>query len=130
MKTSLPHLRRLSAVLVLCAVAASAGAAPADRAAAALARHGSLPLVAAGPHVAPGTFQIQVAAKLGRPDDRLADGTWLYHHHRVEASDAEGTLVVRFGADRRVSSLSLATAAVVASLRANPVDGAGRLAAK
>lgn len=81
-----------------------------------LATRGTIPVSAAGPHVQPGTFRVQVAAKLGRPDFVLADGTWLYQRRRVHDSDAEGTLVVQFR-DGRVSSLELASPAVALALR-------------
>lgn len=98
--------------------AAAASPAP-DAAASLLAKNGHVAVTSAGPFVAPGTFRVQVLAKLGRPDLTLADGTLLYHHRRIDASDATGTLVVRFNAGR-VSSLALATPAVVTALRANP----------
>ena len=107
---------------LLGASAALGAAAPSsadDSAAQLLAREGSVRVTSAGAFVAPGTFRVQVAAKLGRPDLTLADGTWLYHHRRIGESAAEGTLVVRFAAGR-VSSLSLVTPAVVAALRADP----------
>ncbi len=90
-----------------------------DRAAELLARQGTVEIVAAGPFVEAGTFRVQVAAKLGQPDLKLADGTWLYHHHTIEGSSAEGTLVVRFTGKGRVSSLALVTPALVAALRDN-----------
>ena len=90
-----------------------------DNAADALRRDGSVNVSTAGPHVAVGTFRVQVAAKLGRPDLTLADGSWLYRGRRVDGSFAQGTLVIRFN-DGRVNSLLLATDAVVADLRANP----------
>jgi hypothetical protein len=80
-------------------------------------RHGTVAVANAGPHVAVGTFRIQVETKLGRPDVKLADGTWLYRGRAVAGSRATGTLVVRF-ADGRVSALALATPAAVAVLRA------------
>ena len=64
--------------LPLFAPAASAPApTTADRAAEWLAQRGTVAAVAAGRFVEPGTFRVQVAAKLGRPDLTLADGTWL-----------------------------------------------------
>lgn len=94
---------------------AAAQSAP-DTAAQLLARQGHVAVTNVGKFVEPGTFRIQVAAKLGQPDARLADGTWLYHRRRVAGSDAEGTLVVRFAAGR-VHTLALATPAVVAAWR-------------
>jgi hypothetical protein len=87
-----------------------------DRAAELLTQRGTVSAVAAGRHVEPGTFRVQVAAKLGRPDAVLADGTWLYHSRKIEGSTATGTLVVRFTAGR-VVSLALASPATVAALR-------------
>ncbi len=78
---------------------------------------GALPVASVGPYVGAGTYLIQVAAKLGAPSDRLADGTWLYDGYT--AGDVTGTLVVTF-ANGRVLSLSLATPAAVAALRAHP----------
>ena len=86
-----------------------------DAATQALNRQGSIAVTQAGPFVALGTFRVQVAAKLGRPDLALPDGTWLFRHRRVEGSDAAGTLVVRFNAGR-VSSMSLVTPAVATAL--------------
>lgn len=97
------------------ALPASAQSAP-DTAARLLAREGHIAIANVGEFVEPGTFRIQVAAKLGQPDARLADGTWLYHRRRIAGSDAEGTLVVRFTAGR-VHTLTLATPAVVAAWR-------------
>ncbi len=85
-----------------------------DLAAQLLARHGHVTVRHAGAFVEAGTYRIQVAAKLGQPDARLADGTWLYQNRKVTGSDAEGTLVVRFS-NGRVTSLALATPAVVAA---------------
>ena len=90
-----------------------------DRAADQLAEHGSIPLSAAGPYVEEGTYRMQVDAKLGAPDLRLADGTWLYHHHQVRDSAATGTLVVRFDARGRVNSLALVTPRIAATLRSD-----------
>lgn len=118
--SSVFRLSTVATVLGLLPSLTSAADAPApDQASQLLAVHGTLPLQSAGRHVAPGTLRVQVAAKLGRPDLQLADGSWLYHHQRVNDSEARGTLVVRFEAGR-VTSLSLATPAVVAQLRANP----------
>ena len=105
------------ALLALAAAlpAAAAQSAP-DTAAQLLARQGHVAVTNAGAFVEPGTFRIQVAAKLGQPDARLADGTWLYHGRRIAGSDAEGTLVVRFAAGR-VHTLSLATPAIIAAWR-------------
>jgi hypothetical protein len=109
----------------------SSPAAPEDRAARLLADGGRIALTDAGPHVSTGTFRIQVATKLGPPDLRLSDGTWLYHHRRVSDSTAQGSLLVQFDAAGRVSALSLATPATVVALRAAAEDqrSRGRLAA-
>ena len=96
--------------------------ATADRAESLLAGRGSIPVEAAGPYVEVGTYRIQVAVKLGRPAARLPDGTWLYENFVADGSNARGTLVVRF-AQGRVSSLMLATPAVVAALRSTPQPG-------
>lgn len=107
--------RLFAALLAIVALPASALSAP-DTAAQLLARQGHVAVTNVGAFVEPGTFRIQVAAKLGQPDARLADGTWLYHRHRIADSSAEGTLVVRF-LSGRVHSLTLATPAVVAAWR-------------
>lgn len=124
MKNALvPSIRRGLIAALFSLPLLSAAAAPArgtgDRAAEILASRGSLPATSAGPHVEIGTFRIQVAAKLGRPDATLADGTWLYHRRKALESAAEGTLVICFSGGR-VSALSLATPATVATLRAGP----------
>lgn len=87
-----------------------------DPAAERLAAHGRLAISAAGPYVERGTFRVQVAAKLGRPDAVLADGTWLYERHAIAGSAAQGTLVVRF-ADGRVTDLALLMPGSAAALR-------------
>ena len=122
MKTRFPSL--LLAALAFAPAFPSAHAATApDRAAELLRQRGHVPVAQVGPHVATGTFRVQVAAKLGRPDLTLADGTWLYRGRRVTGSAAAGTLVIRFEAGR-VSAIALATDAVVAALRADPTRGA------
>jgi hypothetical protein len=122
MKTSL--LRPLSALL-FAAIAAPFARAASDSAAELLARNGAIPLKQAGPYVEPGTLRVQVEAKLGRPDLTLNDGTWLYQNRHVGESTATGTLVVRFTGGR-VSSLTLATPAVIAALRADKPANADR----
>lgn len=89
-----------------------------DTAARLLATEGRVPVGAAGPYVEPGTYRIQVLAKLGRPDHKLPDGTWLYHRRGIEGSQAKGTLVVQFE-QGRVKELSLVAPAVAAALRAH-----------
>ncbi len=111
-----------AALLLLPAVASAKESAAADRTESLLARRGSIPVAAAGPYVEVGTYGIQVAVKLGRPSARLPDGTWLYENFSAEDSAARGTLVVRFD-QGRVSSLTLATPAVVAALRSAPKSG-------
>ena len=111
-----------AALLLLPAVASAKDSATADRAESLLAGRGSIPVEAAGPYVEVGTYRIQVAVKLGRPAARLPDGTWLYENFVADGSNARGTLVVRF-AQGRVSSLMLATPAVVAALRSTPQPG-------
>lgn len=127
-----PSFRRACAAsfLVLSALSLTARSAAADPAAERLARHGSVTIMNAGPFVEPGTFRVQVAAKLGRPDLALADGTWAYRHRRVEQSAAEGTLLVRFSEEGRVAGLQLVTPAVFAALRASPRAAAPDLLAK
>lgn len=90
---------------------------PDDRAAQLLARHGSIPLAAVGPYVEVGSYRMQVAAKLGEPDLKLTDGSWLYHHHQVRDSRAAGTVVVRFDPRGRVSSIAAVAPRAVALLR-------------
>lgn len=120
--SSLRTAALVAALLLLPAVASANEPATADRAESLLARRGSIPITAAGPYVEIGTYSIQVAAKLGRPSARLPDGTWLYEKFSVEDSAARGTLIVRFD-QGRVSSLVLATPAVVAALRSAPKPG-------
>jgi hypothetical protein len=121
MKTHTPLFRALFAVASLGAIsftsATESRGTPPDAAAQRLAQHGAVSIIRAGPFVAPGTYRVQVSTKLGRPDMVLADGTWMYHHRRIEGSDAEGTLVVRFERGR-VSSLSLVTPAIATAMRA------------
>lgn len=119
MKTFLTSSLRtvaLASTLFVLATAAPAKNAANDRAEQLLARHGSVEVSAVGAYVEIGTFLIQVAVTLGNPDHKLADGTWLYSRKRIENSEAQGTLVMRF-TNGRVSSLTLATPAVVAALR-------------
>jgi hypothetical protein len=113
----------LATSLFLLTLAAFAhDSAPSDRASALLASQGSIAVASAGPYVEIGTYAIQVTAKLGRPAASLPDGTWLYENFSAEDSAARGTLVVRF-VQGRVSSLALATPAVVAALRTAPKSG-------
>lgn len=100
-----------------------------DRAAELLTTHGRIDLQAAGPYVERGTFRLQVAARLGRPDATLPDGSWLYHERRIAGSAARGSLIVRLDARGRVEALSLGTPAHVAALeRTLPHPGGERLA--
>lgn len=103
----------LATLLALATSLPAATQAEPDTAAQLLARQGHVAITKVGEFVEPGTFRIQVATKLGQPDARLADGTWLYHRRRIAGSEAEGTLVVRFAAGR-VHTLALATPATVA----------------
>ena len=103
-----------SSLLVLSASAKDT--ASVDRVSQLLATRGSIPMHAVGPYVEVGTFRIQVSAKLGRPSAQLNEGTWLYENFKAEGTSARGTLIVGFK-EGRVSSLSLATPAVVAALR-------------
>ena len=122
MKTFLTSSLRaaaLASTLFVFVTTASAKNTAADRAEQLLARHGSVEVSAIGDYVEIGTFLIQVSVTLGAPDNKLADGTWLYSRKRIENSEAQGTLVVRF-TNGRVSSLTLATPAVVAALRDAP----------
>ena len=120
MKTPLALLRTAFTVstfgLASFASAASTPETRSDAAARHLAQHGAVSITRAGPFVAPGTYRVQVSTKFGRPDTILADGTWMYHHRRIEGSDAEGTLVVRFE-QGRVSALTLVTPAVATAMR-------------
>jgi hypothetical protein len=114
---SLLHRLAVVATLSLLTLTSAAKDQGVDRAAMLLARRGSIELKTFGDYVEVGTFAIQVAVKIGRPDERLADGTWLYHHRRIADSNAEGTVVVRFERGR-VSALDLVTPATVARLQA------------
>jgi len=123
MQTNLASALRVAAFaatfsLLPAFASATDDAAAADRAAEQLAVSGSVPVKNAGPYVEAGTFRIQVAAKLGSPSAVLADGTWLYQNREVNDSAARGTLVVRFDAKARVSSLSLVTPAVATAMTA------------
>ncbi len=126
MKTnSLLTLAALLATLASASLAIAATAPETDPASTMLQRHGSVAIASAGPYVAPGTFRVQVIAKLGRPDAQLADGTWLYHRRQIAESAARGILVIRF-AHGRVQSLALATPATVAALQAAPLPSAAK----
>lgn len=98
---------------------------PTDHPARLLASHGIIPVASAGPYIERGSARILVTAKLGRPSERLPDGTWLYRGYRVTDSDAAGTLVIHF-LDGRVTSLGLATperaAALAAAVRSLPAS--------
>lgn len=95
----------------------------ADRAAQLLSTTGRLPVHAAGPYVEVGTYQVQVAVKLGRASTVLPDGTWLYENFVSKNSAAKGTLVVHF-VKGQVSQLYLAAPAIVAALK-DPTRPAG-----
>lgn len=121
MNTLLPlnALRTLSLVAALAAGTTGLHAKsepPRGAAADALATRGTISVSAAGRQVQRGTFKIQVSTQLGRPDDILADGTWLYEKRSLAGGRTKGTLLVRF-ADGRVSDLQFATPAAVAALR-------------
>ncbi|HEY1108240.1 MAG TPA: hypothetical protein VGE76_06400, partial [Opitutaceae bacterium] len=105
MKTSLFSLLALLTGTALASAATSQPLAS-DDATQLLRQRGAITIAKAGSHVEAGTFRVQVAAKLGRPDETLPDGTWLYHGRRVTGSEATGTLVIRFTAGR-VQGLSL-----------------------
>ncbi len=111
-----PHSLRVAALAVTLLVLPAAFAQNPDRIAQALAATGSVRVDAVGPYVNVGTVRVQVFAKLGSPTATLPDGTWLYSDFLADGSDAHGTLVVHFNADR-VSSLSLASPAVVVAMR-------------
>lgn len=113
--TSLRHFTLITSLVLWPLAATAAETDRTDRAAELLAMHGHVPLSSATRYVERGTYRVQVAAKLGRPDATLPDGTWLYHGRRVGNSDAVGTLVVRFDGGR-VGSLSLVTPAVATAM--------------
>lgn len=123
MKTSLLALFSFAAGASL-AGAATSPASVSDDATQLLQQQGAIPVARVGGHVEPGTFRVQVGAKLGRPDETLADGSWLYHGRRVAESEARGTLVIRFTGGR-VQSLSLVTPQALAALRTPPTTQAG-----
>lgn len=110
-------------LLILPTFASATDSAATDRAAEILRTSGCLPVQAAGPYVAVGTYQIQVSVKLGRASAVLPDGTWLYESFVPENSTASGTLVVRF-ANGRVSDLSLVTPGIATAMRSpkQPTD--------
>jgi ABC-type spermidine/putrescine transport system permease subunit II len=107
---------RVAALAVTLLVLPAAFAQNPDRIAQALAARGSVRVDAVGPDVNVGTCRVQVFAQLGSPTSTLPDGTWLYQDYLADGSEAHGTLVVHFNAGR-VSSLSLASPAVVVALR-------------
>lgn len=124
MKTSLFSLLALLTGTALASAATSQPLAS-DDATQLLRQRGAITIAKAGSHVEAGTFRVQVAAKLGRPDETLPDGTWLYHGRRVTGSEATGTLVIRFTAGR-VQGLSLLSPQALAAWRAQPEPQAGR----
>jgi hypothetical protein len=126
MKTALTSLL---VVLGVSALSSSALADPKDRASEIMARDGYVAVSAVGQHVEIGTFRVQVAAKLGRPDVVLADGTWIYHRHRIVDSTASGSLVVQFN-DGRVSALTLMSAERVAGLQFGPRESTAKFATR
>ena len=110
----------LATLLAALAFPFALNAAPSTNSAESLLQtNGSVRVSSVGPHVTPGAYQIQVSTKLGRPDARLPDGSWLYYNRRVESTDAEGTLVIRF-TQGRVSDLLLASPMMISVLRAGP----------
>ncbi len=123
MKTSLLALLAFAASAAFASTSPSSASAP-DAATYLLQQHGAIAVAKAGPHVEAGTFRVQVAAKLGRPDETLADGSWLYHDRRVSESTAKGTLVVRFTGGR-VQALSLVAPQALIALRSLPAPQAG-----
>ena len=104
-----------AALLIVPALAFATDTASADRIAQQFALKGAVSVKAAGPYVEIGTYQVQVSAKLGRAGNVLSDGTWLYPNFTANASDAAGTLVVRFH-QGRVSELSLVTPAIAMAM--------------
>jgi hypothetical protein len=120
MNTPIRLLPPVVTALLLLAAPLPASPPAADRAAELLATQGSLPLEAAGPYVARGSYRLHVAARLGRPDATLPDGTWIYHERRIADSAARGSLLVRFDARGRVGTLHLGTPAHVAALERHP----------
>lgn len=122
MKTSLLALCALAAGISLASASPSTPTSS-DAATQLLREHGAIVVGQAGAHVEAGTFRVQVAAKLGRPDETLADGTWLYHGRRVSESEARGTLVIRF-AGGRVQALSLLAPQALVALRSLPAPQA------
>jgi hypothetical protein len=117
MKNNLVHVMILPLLVLSTNLSAKETTVP-DRATQLLNSSGAISIKAAGPYVENGTYQIQVAAKLGRPNVILGDGAWLYNNFAVADSNATGTLVVRFD-QGRVVDLSLVTPAVVAAMRSN-----------
>lgn len=132
MKTKLASASRLLALAatlaVLPAFAVGKNATSVDQAKQWLDVRGLVPVSSAGPYVEIGTFQIQVATKLGQPAARLADGTWLYRGFAVTDSAATGALLVRFE-QGRVSSLTLVTPAVATALLTPQKAGGGSVVA-
>ena len=110
-----------TALFVLPLISAKDSSAAGDPAASALARVGSIPVKAAhhdefGEFVGIGSSPNLVLFRLGKPNEILRDGTWLYRGCSVEGSEATGTLVVSFSKDR-VSQLALVTPTVELKIR-------------
>lgn len=105
----------LIALIVLPAAFAATDTPAPEQAARLLATHGAVSISSVGRYVQPGSYRVQVATKLGQPDVRLPDGSWLYHHRKIDGAQATGTLVVQFDG-HRVSALSLVTPKVAAAM--------------
>ena len=121
MKPSLIHCSAaLTASLFLLPVTGSAAPA-ATPAAIQMARTGQVPVKAAGPYVEIGSYRIRVFAKLGRPDAKLADGSWLYENFKVKGGNARGILLVSFR-EGRVSDLALVSPEIAFALRESPAQ--------
>jgi hypothetical protein len=104
-----------SALFFLPAISRAGDSSPSDPVAQRLAASGSVAVKNVGPYVEVGSYQILVRSKLGAPNARLADGSWLYNSCHAEDSVAQGTVVIRFD-HGQVSQLSLVSPAVAVAL--------------
>lgn len=123
-----------AALLVVPAIASANDTARADSAAQLFASAGVVPVEAAKPYralnpgasvVKIGTWQSNVALRLGRPSAVLEDGTWLYRNFTVDESLAHGTLVVQFD-HGDVSQLSLVSPSVETAMLTTPASAKGQ----
>ena len=92
-----------------------------------LAVTGQIAVANVGDYVQAGSFRIWVSSHLGRPDQVLPDGTWLYSNRHVENSATGGTLAISF-VNGKVSGMRLLSPATVTALL-HPAKPAAELVA-